>query len=127
MRTIPSMVDLKRTPAEKAEEADEGYAFPSPINVPDYPYGLSISFDEDVMEKIGMEIGDVEVGDIIHLHAFATITSVSQRTDNDKTCCRVEAQITHISSEDEDTENEMDDEREVVPVKAKKAKMYREG
>lgn len=121
MRTIPPMTDLRRTPAEKAEEVAEMM----PTSVPDYPYGTSISFDNDTLEKIGLEVSDVEVGDVIEIHGFAKITSVSERDDasepNGK-CCRVEAQITHLATGDSEEEPSGP-----VTTVARKAKMYKAG
>jgi hypothetical protein len=61
------------------------------------------------LAKMGME-GDLpKVGDMIHLCAMATVTSCSQseRVDesgNKSNCCRIELQITHLATENEDDE-----------------------
>jgi hypothetical protein len=98
------MIDLKRTKEEKKESVAE-----SPIDaVSDYPYGLCISFDEDTLEKLGLEEEDVEVGDMIHIHALGKVTSVS-RYDNETNgpCSRVEVQLTNmVGVEDEESEDE---------------------
>lgn len=102
------MVDLRRSETEK-EKSDTC----SPLNQPDYPYGLCISLDQDTLEKLNMEDEDVCIGDMIHLHAMAKVTSVS-RTDNETfgPQCRIELQITNIAPlEDESDE---DDEEESV-------------
>lgn len=107
MRKIPAMVDMRRTPAEKEESAVQTL----PGNGPDYPWGLAISLDQDSLDKLGLD-DDVGIGDMIHLHAMAKVTSVS-KTDNEATgpCCRIELQITHIATEDEDTEDDDEDDK----------------
>lgn len=105
MRTIPAMVDMKRTPKEKEEAAEQN--MPIAANQPDYPYGLCICLCEDELEKLGLLDEEIEVGDMIHLHAMCVVKSVSS-SDNEMSgpSRRVELQITHIAAEDEDEENE---------------------
>lgn len=107
-RVIPAMIDMKRTAAEK----DEATAMPFPSGGPDYPYGLCISFDSETVEKLALD-DDVQVGDMIHLHCMAKVTSVSV-SDNEQSgpCCRYELQITHIAAEDEDGENDKEEAAE---------------
>lgn len=125
MEMIPKMVDMARTVAEKSEAAQDMLSSPV-ANIPDYPYGLSISFGKDEIEKLGLE-GDVQVGDYLHIHALAKVTSVSMPAGDDRNC-RVEATLTHIACEDEDEENEVaEEEYEPTPVKARKSKMYQRG
>jgi hypothetical protein len=66
---------------------------------PDYPYGLRISFSEKELKKLGLELPDI--GDMIDMRVFATVTSVNE----DKTASgehqRVEMQIEKISAESE--------------------------
>lgn len=104
MEKIPAMVDMKRTPKEKAEVVDMGS--PVAANVPDYPWGLSISLCEEELEKIGLDEDDLEIGDILHMHALMKVTSVSSNEYEGGKHCRVELQITHMTGESEDAENE---------------------
>lgn len=100
------MVSMERTPAEKVEEVME---MASPVmSVPDYPYGLTISLEEDDLEKLDLE-DDCEVGDMIDLRAFARVTSVSKRQVGGKDCCRVELQIEQLAVENEDDEEPGED------------------
>lgn len=102
MRVTPPMIDMKRTDAEKADDM----AMPTVANMDDYPYGLRICLTEVELEKLGFSVDDLAVEDMVHLHAFATVTSVSENsTDKGKTC-RVELTLTHISAEDEEEENQ---------------------
>ena len=119
-RVIPAMVDMKRTPAEKTKEADQ--MIPTPASRPDYPWGLCISLTQEELDKLDLD-DEVEVGDMVHLHAMAKVTSVS-KTDNEATgpCCRVELQITHIAAEDEEEENEEDEVAEDRP--SRRSRLY---
>lgn len=94
-----SMKDMSLSKEEQTEMMN-----PSP---PRYPYGLCISLCQDELEKLGLEDEDVEVGDMIHFMAMASVTSISSRDDTvSGPSCRVELQITHLSTmEDEDKED----------------------
>jgi hypothetical protein len=97
---------MAKTPNEVKEDS-------KPLSVDDtvskYPYGLCLSLDEDQLDKLDMCKPDV--GDFIHLHAMARVTSVSEHEKtNGDACCRVELQITHLGLENEDEEEgESDD------------------
>lgn len=106
------MADMAKTPDEV--KRDMPMAMPSSASkatAPVYPYGLCISIDQDDMAKLGLA-GDLpQVGEMIHLAAMAKVTSVSENeredTDGKKSkCCRVELQITHLATENEDDEVE---------------------
>lgn len=109
MVMVRNMVSMAKTPAEVAEEVAESTYPKSPAaiaaDVSKYPYGLCLALTEEEMEKMGLDYSDVEVGDTIHLFAFAKVTSVSAReTQGGKNCCRVELQITDLEVDDEDHE-----------------------
>lgn len=116
MSGFQAMVDMAKSPAEIKKDMP---SMPMPAStseggpkMPVYPYGLCISLTEEEMAKMGMQNELPAVGDMIHLAAMAKVTSVSQneRVDeagNKTNCCRVELQITHMASiEDEDAETE---------------------
>ena len=95
-----SMADMAKTPEEVKEDSEPM----APVSVNRYPYGLCLSLDQDDLEKLSMPL-DAEVGDMIHVMAFARVTSVSKQELADGKCnCRVELQITHLALEDEDQE-----------------------
>ena len=71
---------------------------------PDYPYGLRITLTHKELEKLGLELPDV--GDVIDLRAFATVTNVWCSSGDGGDCCRVELQIEKIAVENEMTEDE---------------------
>jgi hypothetical protein len=100
------MVDMARDPEEIKEDMPKAI---EPASGPLYPYGLCISFDEDTLEKLGLDGELPKVGMMIHLIAMAKVTSVSQnereKSDGSKeNCSRVELQITHLATENEDSE-----------------------
>ena len=99
------MVPMARSPAEKAEEAAESMMPPAIADMPDVPYGLHISLTEEELEKLDLS-DDAEVGDMIHLMAMATITSISKNQTSGGCKCRIELAITHLAVEDEDKEDE---------------------
>lgn len=87
----------------------------SPSAQPAYPYGLCISLCEQELEKLGFAQGELQVGDMIHLHALAAVTSVSSHDNVDLgPSCRVELQLQYIQCESEDDEN---DEVDATPIK----------
>ena len=72
---------------------------------PDFPYGLRISITEKEFKKMGVDMSDVNVGGMFHLHGLARVTSVSKTDGPEGECCRVEAQIEDLAIESEDEEN----------------------
>lgn len=119
MRKIPAMVDMA---LDLQDDKDVSNCIPSDCAGPRYPYGLSISLEDEQLEKIGVDISDWEVGDLFHLHAMAKITSKSSRDTTDGSKNRVELQIVMLTGEDEDGENEEAEEAEPVQRKKPEAK-----
>jgi len=80
-----------------------------PIAMPErprFPYGLHISLTDKELEKMELDASEAVVGGMIHLHAMARITSVSQNDmEGGKKCCRIELQIEDLCVESEDEEN----------------------
>jgi len=117
MSGFQAMVDMAKTPAEAKKDSMATASPPKP-SVPTYPYGLCISLNEEDLAKLGMGDGDLPaIGDMIHLAAMAKVTSVSenQNTAEDgtvKKCCRIELQITHLATENEDEETARDEATE---------------
>lgn len=110
MAHFAKMIDMAKTPEQVNKEVTS-MASPAPMstqaiadNVPKYPYGLCITLESEQLEKLGID-GDCEVGDMIHLCAMAKVTSINSREkeggDNE---LRIELQITHLASENEDEE-----------------------
>jgi hypothetical protein len=102
-----NMVDMAREPEEIKEDMPQVAEAPS---APVYPYGLCLALTEDELEKLGLDGELPKVGMMIHLSAMAKVTSVSQNErempdGGKKNCCRVELQITHLATENEDDED----------------------
>lgn len=104
MRTIPAMVDMRRT-EEDWEKNNPGS--PCPENFPAYFYGLSVSMENPELQKLEFSDEDIEVGDMVHIHAMAVVTSISKRdTESGGPQCRVEFELRHIVAEEESDEDE---------------------
>lgn len=102
------MTDMARTPEDKAKDLSKGMISPSVSDLPDYDYGLNISFNQESLDKLSLD-DDVKVGDYVHIHAFAKVTNINQQPGADKPD-RISLVMTHICAEDEDEENEDDGE-----------------
>lgn len=74
-------------------------------NRPKFPYGTQIVLGDRELEKLGCDVGDAFVGGMIHIHAMARITSVSQNDTADGKKSRVELQLESMCVEGEDVEN----------------------
>ena len=111
------MVDMARTRDEKEELVGGAPQRLDPVDfVGDYPAGLCLSWDEEILEKLDLD-DDIELGDTVDIRAFAKVCSVSKTNDH----CRIELQITDMAVENEDTEEpgemagEEEDEEEARP------------
>ena len=103
MEKIPAMVSMEMTQTEKEE-----YSKPSP---PRYPYGLCISLCQDELEKLNLDDEELQVGDMIHIHSLARVTSVSSYDSESGSNKRVELVLAYISAEDE-AEEDREEENE---------------
>ena len=121
-----TMVDMAKTPEEVKKDAPAAVTLgDTPPKVPVYPWGLCLSLDEDSLSKLKLDGEMPSVGEMIHLCAMAKVTSVSENEMEDgnggkKTCRRVELQITHLATENEDDENEEAMQRQ----KARQGRFY---
>lgn len=97
MKKLSGMVDMSMSDKEKEEMMS-----PSP---PKYPYGLCISLCEEELKKLGIAEDELEVGDMLHLHSLAKVTSVSSHDNEFSSGCRIELQICYMSGENEEDEN----------------------
>ena len=92
MEHIPHMVDMA---IEQSSPAD----MPEATNIkltPQYPCGLTLFLNDATLDKLNMEDG-YAVGDMIHFHAAAKITSCSESEGSGK---RVELQVIAMSAEE---------------------------
>lgn len=87
---------------ELDDEDKMDMAVPAIAEQPDYPWGLRLSLSEKELDKLGLGTDELpEVGDCIHLGAFARVTSVSSNQTDSGCDCRVELQIEMLSVEEE--------------------------
>ena len=66
------MINMKMTAEEAKEEIQ-----PTTADAPEYPYGLTISLDEDAMAKLGITALP-KVGTRMELRALVTVCGTSQ-------------------------------------------------
>jgi len=98
------MVDLELDDEDKLDAN-----MPIPMaEKPKFPYGLRICLTHKELEKLGLD-ADCDIGDVIDLRAFATVTSVSNgEGEFEGKYCRVELQIEKLAVENEMTEDKKD-------------------
>lgn len=99
------LVDMKIDPKKREEKyAEATVAGDSPI----YPYGLSLTLDDDVMQKLGLaKLPAAETEIIIHAKATVTNSSVNETKDGKRVSMTV--QITALNLKPEgDGEKESD-------------------
>ncbi len=78
------------------EESQEQYGVSAVSNAPEYPYGLTITLDEEAIEKLSL-MALPQVGQTMMLMARVKVVSVSQRdTEQDGKDRSVSLQITDM-------------------------------
>jgi hypothetical protein len=103
MAHFSPMIDMAKAPAEPMKIPEIKADKPS---APIYPYGLTLRFDKETLEKIGCSTTDLpSPGEMIHLCALAVVTHVS-KPPNNPDLVSVELQISHLACESEDEEND---------------------
>lgn len=75
--TKSKLTDMRLSRADKLEERAESIA----ADMPDYPYGLSLSLDEDALDKLGISLPNV--GEVFFVLASARVKSVSESQYSD--------------------------------------------
>lgn len=101
------MIDLAKTPMEM-EDGNK----PSVAQENTYPYGCSLSLDDDVLKKLGLDCDDPEcqVGNYVEIRILAEVTGLnSHDTGEGKKHC-LNLQATHMEITDGDAGNEEDEE-----------------
>jgi hypothetical protein len=104
------MIDMAKSPAEISKEIAPQPCDPCPpSSVPEYPWGLSISLEDDTLKKLGLD-GDLpQAGDILEFFATAKVTCASTREEIDtatgakRLCCRIELQIVAMLPHEEES------------------------
>lgn len=109
--------------AKKEDESKE-LAYPA-SDQSLYPYGLCISLCNEELDKLGIGEENIEVGNILHLHALASVTSVSQNTTiHSGATKRIELQITHLSTPESEEDENAEAEKKMTSAKEKITKLY---
>ncbi len=86
---IDMKVDKKTAEKETPEAMEKVEAM--------YPNGLQLRMDNDELEKLGIDVNKVEIGEEVHIEAVAKITSISKyETENVGSMNGVSYQITEI-------------------------------
>lgn len=100
-----TMVDLKMTKKDMAEEADPSYE-QSP-----YPSGACLNLDTDELAKLGITGKNLpEVGDEFRITAIGKVTRVSENeTETSDYSCGLGIQITMMDLQPEDEAPEAND------------------
>lgn len=122
------MIDMSITPDER-KDSMPAIADANPENMPRYPFGLAIRFDDESLKKLEVDIGDWEVGDSFDLTCEAKVTSKSEHDTNDGKKCCVELQIIAIGApeeeqREEEAEHEGGDEESEPPKKKGRPNYY---
>ena len=95
------MIDMRKTSEEMAKD---GMPYLAPRD--EYPCGLTITFNNDTIEKLRLDHGDWEIGDVFDLRAMARVTGINEnQTDQGDNCC-ITLQIVMMGCESEDAEDE---------------------
>jgi hypothetical protein len=85
---------MKLTPAEAKSESMLGEA----SEEPQYPYGLTICLDDDILTKLGIDPANLpKVGAVFYIEAKAEVCSTSQYQNQDGADTSLSLQITDMS------------------------------
>jgi hypothetical protein len=90
------LIDMELSDDEKLDAY-----LPMPMDKPDYPCGLRICLTDSELEKLGLE-DDCDIGDMIDMRCFGTVTSVHKGDQGS----RIEIQICAMSCENEMREDD---------------------
>lgn len=101
------MIDMARTPEEKAKDSPMGLVTPSVSDLPDYDYGLCGSFNKESLDKLNLD-SDVSVGDYLDIHSLAKVTGIHMKAGSNE-IDRVDYCLCHIAVEDESLEGDEDE------------------
>jgi hypothetical protein len=64
---------------DRAAQQEKYASAVTDANAASYPYGLEVRLDNDSLEKLGIDVADLEVGGTLLLRAKVEITNVSKR------------------------------------------------
>ena len=90
---------LKLRDMRSPRRAEDETACEVSSELPEYPYGLRLSLDEDALAKL--DVGLPEVGQTFFAVALARVRGVSEFKDEDRTTQNVDLQIERLSLDQE--------------------------
>lgn len=100
------LTDVKRTKADKKAEQERWKDGGAVENMDDYPYGLTLHLDDEVLEKLGLTDADFDTGQPVMLTSEAIITEDRINTVNGKTRRSMSIQLRKIAiSQEEDKDS----------------------
>ena len=91
---MPDLIDMARTPADKEKEARR-WDEPQVNEMPDYPYGLSISLEDEACKKLGLDKLDEDSP--VNITATGMISNYSVMTINGEKKMSVTIQLQKMS------------------------------
>ena len=68
-----------------------------------YPYGTSLSFNDDLIEELGAD--NLAVGDIVEVRGFAFVESTSERSDTECSSKSIGIQLTTLKIQRETSDH----------------------
>lgn len=83
------------------------FDLPAPTG-PRYPYGMRLTFDNETLKAMDLDLKDIVNGAEIDMRAFGHVVAFS----NEDGRCTVSVQLTRIKVENEDEEDESEEEDE---------------
>ena len=104
MAGFKNMVDMTLSQEEKVEKRLED-TYPQPVTmIPDIPGGLCMCWDEDILEKLNIDVDDCDVGDMLHVSGMVKLTSKSISESDSGRKMRFEVGFVFMAVEDEEEE-----------------------
>jgi hypothetical protein len=93
----------------KMKKSESNTALAMPAEAPEYPYGLSLTLDTSALDKLGLDVTELEVGSKKMIMAEATVTAISSNESQGGTPQQsVSLQITDLACEEMDTDSTED-------------------
>ena len=73
------LINMKLSKDELKDTATEALPVKdTEANKPRYPYGLEISLEKESLEKLGINLDEVDIGDGLYLEAICKVTSKNE-------------------------------------------------
>lgn len=82
----------------------------APEGGPQYPWGLTVRLEKESLDKLGIDLADYSLGDIINLTAKCCVKELRQSEGEGDQSKTVELQITDMGIEKEDDQDQGPDE-----------------